>query len=182
MNNKNIKGAIGGIPEQVIAMAVAILAVAGMIVLGYQAFQTAKITSAVSEFSRLSEGIKNLYMGQWNYADIDNQKLIKADVVPDTMINGTTIMSPWGKEVIITAAPNASGVADNSAVKISYTGLTSRICTDFASELQDKMMSNEIEGIQRIDISAIQILAQDNKSKIVSACNSSSNTVGIVIK
>jgi len=52
------RGAVGGIPEQVIAMAVDVVVVAGMIVLGSQLFDNVKIKRNAADLSMLATNIQ----------------------------------------------------------------------------------------------------------------------------
>ncbi|OFW84167.1 MAG: hypothetical protein A2018_06590 [Alphaproteobacteria bacterium GWF2_58_20] len=97
------RGAIGGIPEQVIAIAVGVIVVSGMVALGSRAFTSSKVNTEIANLNSITNGARSLYSGMVNYNGITQAQLISASAIPQSMVSGTTIRNAWGGTIAIAA-------------------------------------------------------------------------------
>ncbi len=90
---KRQRGAIGGIPEQVLAIGVGTILVAGMVSLGNRAFVGSRISQDVTTIQVLANQTRKLFEGMPEFPHVTNMSstLINAGIQPDGWAaNGTT--------------------------------------------------------------------------------------------
>jgi type II secretory pathway pseudopilin PulG len=88
-------------------------------------------TTENTNLSTLQAGIKNIFQGKPNYTGLVPTVLINAQVVPNTMVNGTNIVNSWGATVAI--APATLGGLANNAYSITYPSVPQDVCVKLAS-------------------------------------------------
>ncbi len=137
------KGAIGGIPEQVIAIAVGVLMVSGMIALGSRAFTSGKINTALANMNSIATGVRSIHSNVNTYGTADLDQLLQnAEIIPASMwaIPGTAngnLLSVWGADVTVTGV--------TGTFTVSYDNIPQAECIEL-------MTRTPSEGV--VDVSA----------------------------
>ncbi|MFZ4762518.1 MAG: type 4 pilus major pilin [Alphaproteobacteria bacterium] len=104
-------GALGGLTEQLIVLAVAGLVVAGVIALAAGLFSSSRSKKETTNLNALVTGIKDLYAGNSTYAGLTNQVAVQGKAVPSGMVNGLSLINTsWGSVVITTGGGRAFSI------------------------------------------------------------------------
>ena len=156
-NFKKQRGAIGGIPEQVIAIAVGVLLVSGMVALGSKAFSGSTVNQELANFNQMITGTRDLFSGAGNYgADNANltRPLFEAGVIPASYLptvaptpGATTpiaLVNRFGGALGVIAETNTT---TGSYMVLDYNGINKQQCILFTTKLPP-------EGIAAITIAA----------------------------
>ncbi len=99
------RGAIGGIPEQVIVGAVATVVVVAALAAGMNLFNSSKVEKETMFLNNIINGTRGLYSGQNGFGTGSlNAVLMASGVIPDAMIVSNSPVNSWGGAVTVTGA------------------------------------------------------------------------------
>lgn len=110
-----------------------LLTVGVVIYMGERGFSGNTDSIAVSDVAQLALNVKQLYSGSANYGTLTNTVALNADIVPQSMVSGASVVNPWAGTVTLQpdAAPGWfdqvwSNVPRASCAKI-VTGVSSAV-------------------------------------------------------
>lgn len=138
------RGAIGGIPEQVIAIAVGVLLVAGMIALGSKAFSASKANQELANLNQVMNGVRSIYAARNNFVGLDGATVINSGVAPNQMIdqaNAGALLNVWGRPV--TVQDGDSGIGIPGTFEIITTGIPGDGCVSLLTK-------TPAEGVEQV--------------------------------
>ena len=109
-----------------------VLAVAAMIiVMSVRYYQTStynqQTNTALSAIQAITASADSLAQGTGSYTTVVSQTNI-ANLLPSSMVNGTTINSPWGGTITI-------GAGSGQTYTVSFTSTPKTICTALSTRL-----------------------------------------------
>jgi hypothetical protein len=127
------RGAIGGIPEQVIAIAVGVLVVSGMIALGSKAFEGSNTSAAMADMNQIINKTRDLYSGVRGFGPQNRANaqllpvLVDASVFPTKLVvTRNDVRHQWD---------NAIQVAiNNTYFDLTYQNLPQSVCIDLMTK------------------------------------------------
>ena len=142
----------------------ALLAVGGVVALGYTATTANKDQQAISQVSTLVLGIQQLYSGQNNYTSLTNTVAITAGLpVNGTFTAPATINDPWGGAVVVAvAAGNASSFT------VTVGGVPPASCSKLVTGLN---------SWTSVSVNATAFAAPVDAGALSAACTAAANTV-----
>lgn len=140
----------------------ALLAIATVVAVLYEALASNKVGTAASEVTTLQSNIAQLYSGQANVASLSNTVIISAQAAPSSMISGTSLIDPWGGAV--TVQPDANpGQFDIILGSVPTAG-----CTKLASS---------VSSYQSVSINGTADQAPADPGTVAAQCAAGNNTV-----
>lgn len=112
-----------------------IAAAVAVVFIAYPKLQSsARANTEVQNTATISGGVKTLYASQSSYVGLSTAQLISARVVPDNMVNGTTLNNQFGGAVTITPTSIGAAAGLNNAFTVEYSNVPSEDCVKFASQ------------------------------------------------
>ncbi len=136
--------------------------IVGAIMLIRMAMDSSKLSDAQQSLTAMSIQVRGHFNGVRDYTGISNALAIKAGLVPQRILRGDSIQTPWGGA--ITLAPGA-----NATFTISMAALSDRVCTAMATYQPDLWQSISINGTA--------ITAATAVSQADTLCTGNANTV-----
>ncbi len=113
--------------------------IVGAIMLIRMAMDSSKLSDAQQSLTAMSIQVRGHFNGVRDYTGISNALAIKAGLVPQRILRGDSIQTPWGGA--ITLAPGT-----NATFTISMAALSDRVCTAMATYQPDLWQSISING------------------------------------
>jgi Tfp pilus assembly protein PilE len=126
------------------AVEIVLVVLAGLILLAaaivvYQKFQKDnELSDALSGLQQLTAGIEEEYQGQSSYTGLDSQIIIDARLAPDSFVNGSSLVDPWGGSVDV--APASQGYT------ITFTNVPKYACEALGKQNMGNLLSVTING------------------------------------
>ncbi len=136
------RGALGGIPETVIALALGVMFVAAVVMLGNRAFESGEVSKAQANLNMIAVGTRTLYATRNTYGAGNLDQLLQfSGAVPRSMWSDQAaadgnILNVWAQDVTVTAAANR--------FHIVYQGVPRHSCI----ELLARTPSDEVETVE----------------------------------
>jgi hypothetical protein len=83
-----------------------IMGVAAVLGIAYSVFGTSKTSRSISDMNELVTQIQSVYSANSNFSTLTTARVISGKLAPNGMINGSTLINPWGGSM--TVAPNTN--------------------------------------------------------------------------
>lgn len=136
---------------------IAVLAIAAFIIFP-QVQASSRANTEQSNIMTIAAGVKNLFNGR--YAGLTNTVAIQGNIVPASMVSGSTINSSWG-----TAVQLAPG-SPTTMFTITYNNIPTEVCL--------KLVPGLVQNFERITLPAAPapgyIDRDSTPANIVTAC------------
>lgn len=154
--------------DQIISLLVkagaVLLAVVAVLAGAYEVFAKNNGSTAAGEQSQIATNIQSYYNGGMmarNYSKISNSSVIKAALIPKSMLNGdgNAINGPWGGSAVA-VSPWSSGF------QVAWTGVDNDSCATFARSQAPQAVN--------INDTDIPMSDPDAATSIANACNATS--------
>lgn len=146
---------------------VALLAVAAVMLVLYQALGSSKSSGAISDLSQTVANIQGMYAGQNNFASL-NTVITKnpKSIVTSSMVapNGKSLINPWGGAVTITPDVNTS------LFDINLTLVPDKSCISLANSL----------AYTKVTINSTLLNTPVDAGTVAAACIATNNTMKFV--
>ncbi len=97
---------------RIIATILTLIAIAGVALAGYTAYQASAVGDQISNVQQMAQGIKGLYNGSPSYATLTNTVVVNANLVPSSMNVNGTIQDTWGGAVTVVQDATFSNAFD----------------------------------------------------------------------
>jgi len=148
--------------EVIGALLIALVVIAATAVSMNSGFSKSKIVTLEQATVTMRMQIQQLFSGSSDYSGLDNPTAIKAGVVPNSLIKGSSIKTPWGGDM--TLSSNSS----NASFTITLSAIPQEECTQLAKFQSDAWLSVEVNGTT--------LSSSNTVNDIVSSC-STNNTI-----
>jgi hypothetical protein len=139
------------------------------LMIGYVAWQlsatsaSANLSMLQGSLTTMSMHIQKLYSGSNNYSGLNNALAIKSGLVPQQLLKGESITTPWGGP--ITLAPGS----DSGTFTVSVAGIKESDCILLATYQRDVWESVTVNGSTLEKKAAV--------ASATSLCSGASNTI-----
>ncbi len=134
----------------------------GAVMLISMAMNSAKLSDAQKSLTALSIQVRGHFSGARDYTGLTNALAIKAGLVPQKILRGDSLQTPWGGAITLAPAANATFTH-------SWAGLSDQVCTAMSTYQPDLWQSISINGTV---IDADTAVSQAN-----TLCTGNANTV-----
>lgn len=151
--------------DQIISLLVkagaVLLAVVAVLAGAYEVFAKNNGSTAAGEQSQIATNIQTYYNGGMmarNYSNISNSSVIKAALIPKSMLSddGISINGPWGGSAVTVSTWN-------NGFQVAWTGVDNDSCATFARSQAPQAVNINGKDIQMSD--------SDAATNIANACN-----------
>ena len=129
---------------------------------------SSKVSQTQQSITAMSASIHGLYNGSSSYAGLSNNTAIVGGAVPQHLIKGSSIVTPWGGA--ITVAPSTN----NTTFSISLADLGQKDCVAMATYEPESWVSVSVNGTGISKDTAV--------SGATTNCLASGNTVAFVAR
>jgi prepilin-type N-terminal cleavage/methylation domain-containing protein len=147
------------------------IAVTGFILFG-QTSAGQKAQDGQTALMAVSTSVKRVVNGR-NFTGVSSAVLVQADVVPENLVVGSTIVNPWGGLITVAPAGIASGA--NNSYSIQFEGVPREAC--------NQMIANTHPQFYRVQVGSSVLINRDasdttaTAADIATACDAQLNTV-----
>lgn len=141
----------------------ALITVAAVTLVLYQFFGASKAAQAINDLTQLHSNIQTTYNAQQSFSSLTNTVAITGKLAPPKMINGTSLVNPWGGAV--TVRVNGS---DTAKFDVAQTNIPNDACAKLATNIP-MMVGLTVNG-------AAQTLPADQGS-VIASCGSGNNAM-----
>ncbi len=154
--------------ETVIAIIIGLIVIAGVFVLVGRAFSGNKISSAEQDILALRTNVKQLYAGQANFTGLANSVVVNGKLVPNDMLNGTSIVDQWNGAVTVT--PDAVV----TSFDITLTNVPTAACVQLATFAAGQWVDVTVGGTQ---VQGVGFIGNTTSAASTACAGSNVNTI-----
>ena len=115
-----------GLLEVILVFAIVIGAAAVVFTVFQSAKPSADAANEATNLTTMAANVKGAYNG--NYSLISASNLIKAKMIPSSMVSGSTIKNQWGTVML-----GRVGGGDYRHFQVTYSGIPSEVCSKLIS-------------------------------------------------
>jgi len=108
-----------------------------------------QVEAESKNIAAMQAGARSLYSSTANYAGLTNEIAIKANIIPDNMLqnsDGSTILNAWKGDVTIKSDGNTHSGEDDSGFYIRYVRLMPEACSKLVTSVAGSFYEINVNG------------------------------------
>lgn len=108
-----------------------------------------QVEAEAKNIAAMQAGARSLYSSTANYAGLTNEIAIKANIIPDNMLqnsDGSTILNAWKGDVTIKSDGNTHSGEDDSGFYIRYVRLMPEACSKLVTSVAGSFYEINVNG------------------------------------
>lgn len=141
----------------------ALIAVASVVLVSNQAYESYKTSSATADLTTLVTGIQKLYLTKPAFTTLGASAVINGGIAPQDMINGTALINQWGGAVTLNVNSSNANLFD-----VTENLVPGDACANFVSTMSSAVLL-------KLN-SVVQVLPMD-PGTVAATCGTSGNTL-----
>lgn len=147
----------------IIAWLLGLLAIGTLLVMFNTATSTSKTNQALSDLSSMVSSIQAIYYSHPSYSTLSPTVAINGKLAPQSMINGASLINPWGGTV---------GLAVNSSNSSRFDVTEPNVPSDACSKL-----ATAIGNLESLAINGSSLALPSDPATVTTSCNNNINTM-----
>lgn len=147
----------------IIAWLLGLLAIGTLLVMFNTATSTSKTNQALSDLSSMVSSIQAIYYSHPSYSTISSTVAINGKLAPQSMINGASLINPWGGTVTLAVNSGNSSMFD-----VTEPNVPSDACSK---------LTTAIGNLQSLAINGSALPLPADPATVTTSCNNTTNSM-----